>query len=149
MYLTYLPCQGENKPILMKIGNQSKRVLFPRVGWTLWWMLQVYDFLGRGREGWFSAPLSFVPLENPDFPNARKKGRRARPAGLQGGGEEKRDPSLSLSGVEMRWLIGKMEKMEKGKMKKAERPLSQCWSTNEVANCHRKPLSLFSFSLCK
>ena len=68
-------------------------------------MLQVYDFLGGGREGWFSAPLSFVPLENPDFPNARKKGRRARATGLQGGGEEKIDPSLSLSGVQMRWLI--------------------------------------------
>ena len=62
-------------------------------------------------------PLSFVPLENPDFPNARKKARQARPAGLQGEGG-----------------------------KKAERPLSQ-WSTNEVANCHRKPLSLLSFSL--
>lgn len=32
------------------------------------------------------APLSFVPLENPDFPNARKKARQARPAGLQGEG---------------------------------------------------------------
>ena len=116
MYLTCLSCQGENKPILLKIGRvsafYSHGLLDPGAGDEC---LKFMTSWG-GREGGSigRAPLSFVPLENPDS-EMRAKRRDGETARLQG--------------------------------EKAATPL---WRTNEVANCHRKPLSLlFQFANSK
>ena len=111
VYVSYvLPCQGENKPILMKPRESQRFIptgwLDPAAGGD-----ECLEFMTSwgGGGGCFYSPSAalFRAFRKPRFPNARKKGRQAR---LQGGAE-----------------------------KKAETPL---WSRNELANCHRKPLSL-------
>ena len=84
MYL--IPCQGENKPILLKIGNQS--VVFYSHGWldpaSAGGGDECFKFMtswggGEGRVlqcrllgGCFSVPL--VPLENPEILKRAQKG---------------------------------------------------------------------------
>ena len=106
VYVSFVPPrQGENKPILMKIGRVIPTGWLDPVAGD-----ECLKFMTSwgGREGGSigRAPLSFVPLENPDS-EMRAKRRDGETARLQG--------------------------------EKAATPL---WRTNEVANCHRKPLSL-------
>ena len=117
VYVSYVPpCQGENKPILMKIGRVSAFYSHGLAGpcrW--WWMLEVYDFLGRGCRFYRASAGLFRAFRKSRFRNARKKARRGERCAC--------------------------------KEEKAETPL---WRTNEVANCHRKPLSLlFQFANSK
>ena len=72
MYL--IPCQGENKPILLKIGNQG--VVFYSHGWldpaSTGGGDECFKFMtswGGGEGGCFNAGFSvpFVPLENPEI----------------------------------------------------------------------------------
>ena len=102
VYVSYvLPCQGENKPILMKPRESQRFIptgwLDPAAGGDE--CLKFMTSWGGGG-GCFYSPSAalFRAFRKPRFPNARKKGRQAR---LQGG-EKGRDPSC---GVEMSWLI--------------------------------------------
>ena len=96
MYL--IPCQGENKPILLKIGNQG--VVFYSHGWldpasaggdecfkfmTSWGGGEGRVLLYRLLGGCFSVP--FVPLENPEI---LKRAQKGEPGVLA----TERDPSV-------------------------------------------------------
>ena len=100
MYL--IPCQGENKPILLKIGNQS--VVFYSHGWldpaSAGGGDECFKFMTSwgGGEGrlllylGFSVP--FVPLENPEI---LKRAQKDEPGVLA----TERDPSVVQQGEEL------------------------------------------------
>ena len=116
MYL--IPCQGENKPILLKIGNQG--VVFYSHGWldpaSASGGDECFKFMtswggGEGRVllyyTGFSVP--FVPSENPEIVKRAQKGEpgvlatERDPSVVQQGGRATNELLLLLQ--QMSWLI--------------------------------------------
>ena len=101
MFMYLIPCQGENKPILLKIGNQS--VVFYSHGWldpaSAGGGDECFKFMtswGGGEGGCFNAGFSvpFVPLENPEI---LKRAQKGEPGVLA----TERDPSVVQQGEEL------------------------------------------------
>ena len=114
MYL--IPCQGENKPILLKIGNQG--VVFYSHGWldpaSAGGGDECFKFMtswGGGEGGCFNAGFSvpFVPLENPEILKRAQKGApgvlatERDPSVVQREGRATNELLLLLQ--QMSWLI--------------------------------------------